>query len=628
MDAQQGQPNTILLVSMPWNALEIPSVQLGTLKAVLDRCPDLRTVTVHLNIAYMEFMKRRNPQLLPVADYRLIGNNSWIVGVGEWLFASALRSANAARDAAYFAFLAAEQSMPQTLIARLQPIRDLVPEFLEECASEILRSHPAVVGFTTSFSQNTASLALAKLLKHRSPGLKIVLGGANCSGSMGAVLHRMAPWIDVVVRGEAENVLVPLMRALVRGEPVPRMSGLCVRQGEESFVVDERDGGSVVDMGSVPVPCYDEYFARLESSSLAADLLAEVSILVENARGCWWGAKHHCTFCGLNGANMAFRSKSAHRVLEDLRSLSRKYNRLDFQAVDNIIDVHYLADLLPRIRDAGYDYRMFFETKANLSKDQVKLLHDSGVHKFQPGIESLSTPILALMRKGSTALQNIRLLKWASQYKVFPSWNLLYGFPDEPAEQYAQMAKLMESLVHLPPPNGPNRVRLDRYSPYHTQPQAFGLSNVRPCEYYAHVYDLPPGELVELAYHFEYDYVDGRDPDVYIGAVREVMGAWRRDYRRNANSLTMRRGPGFLKISDRRTNRRQRHYTLGEMEAAVYLGSDTGRACHSIWTDLPPELRERATVQDIEEFLDAMVSEGLAMKEGGRYMSLAILANH
>ena len=40
----------------------------------------------------------------------------------------------------------------------------------------------------------------------------------------------------------------------------------------------------------------------------------------------------------------------------------------------------------------------------------------AGVRAIQPGIESLSTRILKLMRKGATRLINVRLLKWAAYY--------------------------------------------------------------------------------------------------------------------------------------------------------------------------------------------------------------------
>jgi hypothetical protein len=56
------------------------------------------------------------------------------------------------------------------------------------------------------------------------------------------------------------------------------------------------------------------------------------------------------------------------------------------------------------------------------------------VHFLPPGIESLGTPILALMRKGITGLQNARLLKWCAESGIHVFWSVIYGFPGEPAE--------------------------------------------------------------------------------------------------------------------------------------------------------------------------------------------------
>ena len=111
-------------------------------------------------------------------------------------------------------------------------------------------------------------------------------------------------------------------------------------------------------------------------------------------------------------------------------------------AVDNILDMRYFRDVLPQLRDRQLGFTLFYETKANLTKEQVKLLRDAGVLAIQPGVESLSTHVLQLMRKGVTALQNIQLLKWCKQYGVTVAWNLLYGFPGETAADYAAIGQI------------------------------------------------------------------------------------------------------------------------------------------------------------------------------------------
>ncbi len=119
---------------------------------------------------------------------------------------------------------AAEFRGPASVGAALR-VRELVPAFLERCVDDVLAPAPRAVGFSTTFQQNVPSLVLAKLLKLRHPSLKIVFDGANCEGPMGAALHRLHPFIDVVIRGEVESVVPRLFRELVDGLPVTPQPG-------------------------------------------------------------------------------------------------------------------------------------------------------------------------------------------------------------------------------------------------------------------------------------------------------------------------------------------------------------------------------------------------------------------
>src|SRR5262249_35123791 len=150
-------------------------------------------------------------------------------------------------------------------------------------------------------------------------------------------------------------------------------------------------------------------------------------------------------------------------------------------------------------------------------------MSEAGVLSIQPGIESLSTPILKAMRKGVTALQNIRLLKWCAEFRIKPGWNFLYGFPGEPAEEYPRMADLIKSLTYLIPPLGLSRLQLERFSPYHQRPADYGLKIIGPSssDYYRLIYPSEVETLDDLAYSFEYSYDDGRDPETYVVPLRE-----------------------------------------------------------------------------------------------------------
>ena len=203
---------------------------------------------------------------------------------------------------------------------------------------------------------------------------------------------------------------------------------------------------------------------------------ATYEIPIETARGCWWGAKHHCTFCGLNGTIMRFRSKSPQRVLDELAQQARRYRSCHFQSVDNILDMTYFKQLFPELVESDAGYQFFFEVKSNLSREQLRLLAQAGVTRIQPGIESLSSHVLALMRKGVRAAQNVNLLRWARYYDIDTQWNLLWGLPGETEQDYVEQTAVIPHLLHLQPPSATDRIWLERFSPLFSEHETCQIS--------------------------------------------------------------------------------------------------------------------------------------------------------
>jgi len=623
----------MVLVAMPWQVLNRTPIQLGILKAVVERA-GFSIGTRSFFISAIEHFVAGTAHLpaaerVTLDDYEEIVSRYYTVALGDWLFVVPPYHQNtAAEDEEYLAYLR-QKRVPEATITKALRIRELIPSFLEHCANDVLALSPRVVGFTTCFSQNVASLVLAKILKERDPSLHIVFGGGNCDGDMGPGLHRAFPWIDTVVSGEGDLVLPKLLSNIFANEPIRPQAGLSYRNADGASIVVPHGGGPVVEMDDVPSPQYDDFFEQLHRSPLRSQLSPKMRVLFESARGCWWGEKSHCTFCGLNGSSMKFRSKTASTVATELFEMAKKYNRVDFEAVDNIIDLDYIDNgFLPTMaayRRKGYDFRMHYETKSNLKKRQVRAMSEAGVKWIQPGIESMSTPILKLMKKGVTALQNIRLLKWAAQYGIFVSWNIIYGFPGEPESEYDRMAEVMPSLTHFCPPNiGP--LTMVRFSPYHQNPRAYGIK-LKPALHYRLLYPFKHANLNDVAYDFDHEYDDGRVPFSYMTNIKAFNQRWRESHEKGTSSLTYRRGPGFIVISDRRATLAASDYHLEEREADIYLLCDAGATPLAIWKALQKKGKTSLSVQEIKAFLDTLAEARLVYEEDGLYLSLAIPTN-
>lgn len=83
-------------------------------------------------------------------------------------------------------------------------IRDYLEPFLEQALVEHQWKQYDIIGFTSVFEQNVASLSMAKRLKEKWSNKFIIFGGANCEGEMGKALLESFPFLDAVCSGEGD----------------------------------------------------------------------------------------------------------------------------------------------------------------------------------------------------------------------------------------------------------------------------------------------------------------------------------------------------------------------------------------------------------------------------------------
>jgi ribosomal peptide maturation radical SAM protein 1 len=217
-----------------------------------------------------------------------------------------------------------------------------------------------------------------------------------------------------------------------------------------------------------------------------------------------------------------FRSKHLGRALEEFSNLTEKYPECIVVHVDNIVDMNYFNDFLPHIKS---DKLLLHHVKANVTKEQLQLVSARVQSHLQPGIESLSTHVLKLMRKGVTSLQNIQFLKWAREFNIDVHWNLLWGFPGERSEDYRLMSELIPLLSHLEPPKDYGSIYGSRFSPYFENPEDFGVSELKPYGAYKYIYPgFTEDAINNLAFFFTYKIP--QETEQYTKSVKEAIEKW------------------------------------------------------------------------------------------------------
>lgn len=596
----------VCLVCMPFAALERPSLGLGLLQALLEEA-GISCRSLYPNL---EWARRLRPD-----RYSL-----WEDTLGDLVFSWAAFPDRKPDCAEYIAQrLGPERRRTRRLglptdrdglVREATRVLQEATAFVGEVALQAVGTGARIFGCTSMYWQQTASLALLREIRRLRPDTITMLGGTNCEGAMGRALHRLFPWVDYVVSGEADDFFAPWCRELLeRGGdagnlpegvfgPIHRVRG---------YPVGPAPRATCRNLEAVPTPQYRDYFEALEASPLSAGI--HPGLPLETARGCWWGQAHQCLFCGISEAGRKFRSKSPQRVLAEFDELERRHGLSDFMVLDNIMDMHYFRTLLPELEARRSRRRLFWEVKSNLRKDQVAQLARAGITWIQPGIEALDSRILRLVGKGVLAGQNVLLLKWGRQHGIAVSWNMLFGFPGEEDDWYADTADRLPRLLHLQPPRGMIRLRMDRYCAYQARAEDFGL-RLRPARFMSLVYGLPEEDLEELTYFFQVVDPPPKVPGPGVARLFEATEAWRARYRRRpAPVLSVEEHGEALFFLDSREEQHVRTFRLEGELRDTYLRAEDG---------VP--LREAGSGAAVGQLLEM----GLLLEIDGRVVGLAV----
>lgn len=627
----------IQLVNMPFGSIMRSSLALGLIKAQCEAA-GIPVRAHNLNFAFAK--------AIGFGAYEMIARFKGVeTQVSEWLFAEAAWRRPFGPSEEEFLELCGNEletipNVPDPIPWLQHVRRHVVSAYLDQCVERLTANGvPKAVGFTCMFFQTVAALALGRRLKERFPEIKLVYGGACFHGEMGEELIAKVPWIDVVATGEADQVVVPLFQALERGERPRGLAGLTVREADGTVTAGAPPmptPGAFID--AMPDPDHDEFFLDARGAGLLHDnaWVDKAAVTFEGSRGCWWGQKHHCTFCGLNAEGITFRVKRAETTLATVQSLAARYPTKLLWATDNIMAMSYFREFLPRIAELhlesnGRRVEFFYETKPNLTRAQMKALADANVRYPQPGIESLSSRLLKTMDKGVTGLQNVFFLKCATEYGLTTVWNLLLRIPREVPEAYAQMAEWMPKLFHLhPPTGGPVRIECHRFSPYFSR-EGFA-KNIRAAKWYRGIYPTDQFDLDRIAYYFDAEWCDVLEDPAY-DAVLAVLKDWMTRWREAAEvpRLTVHEQGDTLAIDDTRGTE-PAAWLLGPTQAAIY------RAIADISTPakiapvidrpaLPPGGTPDGTpltVDEVRAVLLQFVEQGLALQEGDHFLGLAL----
>lgn len=516
----------ICLVSMPYSLIEAPSAGIGQLLGSL-KDTNLSGKAVYANLQFAE--------KIGVENYDMV-SREFVNQCGEWIFAEVAHPEFAPDHAAYFNLLRKPGISSMGFAHNFSPeqlwqLRAQAKDFITEIGEQVLAMNPKIVGCTSQFQQNNASIALFKYLKGKDPAIITMLGGCSCDGIMGRAIKDLVNEIDYTFSGEADEIFPQFCTALIEqpetvteerfpiGINFPKPLNGAKRQAPRIAVSQ--------NLNTLPIPDFDDYFALTRNHESFSSM--EFILPLATSRGCWWAEKSGtCLFCSMPNNRMQFRTKSSDRMIAELDILAERYGVKRFMATDDILARDYFTSALPKLAELNRGYEFFFEVKSGLSEEQVKRLAEGGAIWVQPGIESFHAQGLRALLKGATVVKNAAMLKYLRENGVRPAWNLLYAYPGEQDEWNIEMSALLPLLEHLDPPDSLARVHLDRFSPLHANPEKYGL-RLHPHRCFQYCFPYAEEDLMDMVPFFEdettmqQDYED--NPGVNL--LRNVIRHWK-----------------------------------------------------------------------------------------------------
>jgi anaerobic magnesium-protoporphyrin IX monomethyl ester cyclase len=305
----------------------------------------------------------------------------------------------------------------------------------------------ATSGFATCNVYVAArTLETAKKLKSE---VLTVAGGQHFSSTAQESLEEY-PEIDVIVRGEGEETLVELTKAIGKNANFSGIEGISFRKQNE---IRHNPPRPLIDnLDSLPFPGYHfvKDYAHLYHFTMMAGSKARYG-MVEASRGC----PHNCTFCSQwKHWQGLCRHKSVKRVADEIEFLHRNYgSKLLWLTDDNFGFGQRLENLCDELikRDFSDDITCFMQARCDdvvRNQHLLSKMSKAGISWLLLGVESHSQSRLDSFRKGTKpedAASAVRLLK---QNGIFSQATCIIG---ERKDSHKSIEDLRQFVNELDP---------------------------------------------------------------------------------------------------------------------------------------------------------------------------------
>lgn len=408
----------------------------------------------------------------------------------------------------------------------------------EAIAHKLAALQPDVIGVTSITPSIYAAERILELAREHAPRALRVLGGIHATFMYKQVLSE-APWIDLIVRGEGEEILVNVLRARAAGDFARRreqIRGLAYREGQE--IVATPAAPTIKNLDAI-----EPDWSLLEWDHYTYIPLGTRVAIPNMARGC----PFTCSFCSQWKFWRDYRVRDPIKVVDEIETL------VDEQGVGFFI----LADEEPTInrkkfiafceelirRDLPRRVKWGINTRVtDILRDEalLPLYRRAGLVHVSLGTEAAAQLKLDRFHKETRVEDNRRAIELLREADIFIEAQFIVGLDNETPETLEETYRMA----------------------WEWQPDLANWAMYTPWPFTPLFQDL--GEKVEVFDFSKYNFVTPIMKPAAMDRAElldRVMHNYRRFYMRKALFHYPWRGSGF-----------RRRYLLGCLKAFIKAG--------------------------------------------------------
>ena len=298
-----------------------------------------------------------------------------------------------------------------------------------------------IVGLTAMTPSINTALKIARHIKSERPDLPVILGGPHATLLPEETLAT-APEVDIIVRGEGEETIIDLLRALENDRPLAGVPGITCREGGTIISTESRP--MLTDLDSLPFLAYHLLPWRKYRPHPPHGRALPFAVSI-TSRGC----PYHCAYCSKPVFGNRFRAQSPERVIDEIIFYREKYGIREIAFYDDVFTLQ--KDRAYNIADQMIkrDLELYWtcETRVNLvDKELLRHMKRAGCYAIAYGVESAAPEILETISKGITPQQVEEAVAITREVGMQTIGYFMLGSPGETPETIRQTIEFARKL--------------------------------------------------------------------------------------------------------------------------------------------------------------------------------------